>query len=154
MRRAVTRKAGVTLAFLLVGGTAAWAAENVASAVATPQTTTPTDEATQVPQAPEASPEAAAAQSAERGRAIFEKRCVTCHGASGKGDGRVAKLFKPKPSDLTASKKSDTYKTEIITKGGASVGRSIMMPSWEAEMSAEQIGDVVAYLAVLAGNGG
>jgi mono/diheme cytochrome c family protein len=153
MRRAVTRKAGVTLAFLLIGGTAAWAAENVASAVTTPQTTTPTEEAPQVPAASE-TPEAQAAQSAERGRAIFEKRCVTCHGASGKGDGRVAKLVKPKPSDLTASTKSNTYKTEIISKGGPSVGRSIMMPSWEAEMSAEQIGDVVAYLAVLSGNGG
>ena len=136
------------LAALLLVATA-WAAENVASAVTTRQATvapdaTPSDAPTAVP----------VTGAADRGRAIFESRCVTCHGAGGKGDGRVARLYNPKPSDLTTSTKSDNYKAMIIRKGGAYVGRSLIMPSWESELSAEEIGDVVAYLAVLAGNGG
>jgi mono/diheme cytochrome c family protein len=137
------------LAALLLVATA-WAAENVASAVTTRQATvapdaTPSDASTAVP---------ATSTSADRGRVIFESRCVTCHGAGGKGDGRVARLYNPKPSDLTTSTKSDNYKAMIIRKGGAYVGRSLIMPSWESELTAEEIGDVVAYLAVLAGNGG
>jgi mono/diheme cytochrome c family protein len=139
------RRAGSTLAVLLVCATTAWATENVASAVVTRQATV----------TPSPAPEAGSAPSAaDRGRAVFESRCVTCHGANGKGDGRVAKLYNPKPSDLTTSTKSDTYKAMIIRKGGAYVGRSLIMPSWESELSAEEIGDVVSYLAVLAGNGG
>ncbi len=134
------------LAALLLVATA-WAAENVASAVTTRQATVAPDAA------PSAAP-TAVPSAADRGRAIFESRCVTCHGAGGKGDGRVARLYNPKPSDLTTSTKSDNYKAMIIRKGGAYVGRSLIMPSWESELSAEEIGDVVAYLAVLAGNGG
>lgn len=100
-------------------------------------------------QAAAAAPAAAARTAAERGRAVYEARCVTCHGVNGKGDGRVARLYNPRPSDLTASTKSDMYKTMIIRKGGAYVGRSLIMPSWEAELSAEEIADVVSYLAVL-----
>jgi cytochrome c oxidase cbb3-type subunit III len=75
-----------------------------------------------------------------------------CHGDSGKGDGRVAKLYNPRPSDLTASSKTDLYKTTIIRKGGAYVGRSIVMPAWGSELSEAQIQDVVAYLRVIAGS--
>jgi mono/diheme cytochrome c family protein len=96
-----------------------------------------------------ARPASAAGSTAERGREIFESRCVVCHGMGGRGDGRVARMYNPRPSDLTASTKSDTYKTMIIRKGGAYVGRSLIMPSWDGELTAQQISDVVAYLRVL-----
>lgn len=87
---------------------------------------------------------------AERGRAVFAAHCVTCHGDAGKGDGRVARLYSPRPSDLTASSKSDLYKTTIIRKGGAYLGRSMVMPAWGNELSEAQIQDVVAFLRTLA----
>jgi mono/diheme cytochrome c family protein len=87
-----------------------------------------------------------APEAAMRGRAVFESHCVTCHGAAGKGDGRVARLYNPKPSDLTASTQSDSYKSDIIRKGGASLGRSPVMPAWGGELSDAEIGDLLAYL--------
>jgi len=87
---------------------------------------------------------------AERGRSVFAANCVMCHGDSGKGDGRAAKLYNPRPSDLTASSKTDLYKTTIIRKGGAYVGRSMVMPAWGNELSEAQIQDVVAYLRAIA----
>jgi cytochrome c oxidase cbb3-type subunit 3 len=87
---------------------------------------------------------------AERGRSVFAAHCVMCHGELGKGDGRVAKLYNPRPSDLTASSRTDLYKTTIIRKGGAYVGRSVVMPAWGDELSEAEIQDLVAYLRVLA----
>ena len=87
---------------------------------------------------------------ADRGRSISAANCVLCHGDAGKGDGRAAKLYNPRPADLTASTKSDLYKSTIIRKGGAYVGRSMIRPAWGAELSDAQIQDVVAYLRVIA----
>jgi mono/diheme cytochrome c family protein len=39
-------------------------------------------------------------QSAE-GRVYFERYCVTCHGAEGKGDGPLASGLRQRPADLT-----------------------------------------------------
>jgi mono/diheme cytochrome c family protein len=102
-----------------------------------------------VVRAPASDAGSAAPEAATRGRAVFESHCVTCHGASGKGDGRVARLYNPKPSDLTASTQSDSYKSNIIRKGGASVGRSVIMPAWGGELSDAEIGDLVAYLRLI-----
>ena len=44
------------------------------------------------------------------------------------------------------SDKNDAYFGLIIRKGGAASGRSEFMPSWEAELTNEQINDLVAYL--------
>jgi mono/diheme cytochrome c family protein len=92
-------------------------------------------------------------ETAERGRSVFAAHCVMCHGELGKGDGRVAKLYNPRPSDLTASARTDLYKTTIIRKGGAFVGRSVVMPAWGDELSEAEIQDLVAYLRVLAARG-
>lgn len=35
------------------------------------------------------------------GRAVYERECIDCHGANGKGDGRVAKKLEKRPSDLS-----------------------------------------------------
>lgn len=37
-----------------------------------------------------------------KGKTLFEKQCVMCHGSKGKGNGSAAVDFKPQPSDLTA----------------------------------------------------
>lgn len=36
-------------------------------------------------------------------RALFGDQCVECHGDSGKGDGPQAKMYEPRPHDLTDS---------------------------------------------------
>ena len=84
-----------------------------------------------------------------RGSIAFRTYCVLCHGAEGKGDGRAAKMYTPRPANLTVSPFNDTYKEMIIRGGGASVGRSAYMPPWGDELTDEQIRDVVAFLREL-----
>ena len=84
-----------------------------------------------------------------RGSIAFRTYCVLCHGTEGKGDGRAAKMYTPRPANLTVSPFNDTYKEMIIRGGGASVGRSAYMPPWGDELTDEQIRDVVAFLREL-----
>jgi mono/diheme cytochrome c family protein len=84
-----------------------------------------------------------------RGRALFDTYCVLCHGAAGKGDGRAAGLQKVRPADLTISSRSDDYKLQIISNGGAAMSRSASMPPWKGVLTHEQIADIVAYLRVM-----
>lgn len=84
-----------------------------------------------------------------RGSIVFRTYCVLCHGADGRGDGRAAKLYTPRPANLTVSPFGDAYKEMIIRGGGASVGRSSFMPPWGGELSEEQIHDLVTFLREL-----
>lgn len=41
------------------------------------------------------------AQDGEMGRALYESYCASCHGPSGRGDGRMAALLVLEPTDLS-----------------------------------------------------
>ena len=56
--------------------------------------------------------------SVKNGAATFQRYCVLCHGERGDGNGPAAKVYNPRPADLTASTRSDEYKTTIIRDGG------------------------------------
>lgn len=88
-----------------------------------------------------------------RGRALFETYCVLCHGTAGKGDGRAAQLQKVRPSDLTASSRTDDYKSQIISNGGAALSRSESMPAWKTVLTEQQIADVIVYLRAMTERG-
>ena len=81
-----------------------------------------------------------------RGGLVYANYCVTCHGLNADGNGRAARLYNPRPANLRLSDKNDAYFGLIIRKGGAATGRSEFMPTWEAELTNEQINDLVAYL--------
>ncbi len=81
-----------------------------------------------------------------RGGLVFANYCVTCHGINADGNGRAARLYNPRPANLRASDKNDAYFGLIIRKGGVALGRSEFMPTWEAELTNEQIADLVHYL--------
>ena len=81
-----------------------------------------------------------------RGGLVYANYCVTCHGINADGNGRAARLYNPKPANLRSSDKNDAYLNLIVRKGGAALGRSEFMPTWEAELTNEQISDLVAYL--------
>lgn len=84
-----------------------------------------------------------------RGRRIFEKRCVMCHGATGKGDGIRAMSLAVRPANLSVSKLSEAEQARIIEKGGAAVGRSPLMPVWGNEFSRKEIQNLVKYLQAI-----
>jgi mono/diheme cytochrome c family protein len=85
-----------------------------------------------------------------RGEIVFSNYCTLCHGITGEGNGRAAKLHEPRPANLRRSMVPDKYKEMIIRKGGAGWGRSPDMPSWQDELTEEQIQDVVNFLRTIA----
>ncbi|WP_334188475.1 c-type cytochrome [Noviherbaspirillum sp.] len=88
------------------------------------------------------SPEA----SVYRGGIVFSHYCALCHGVKADGNGRTAKMYDPRPANLTTSDKNDDYKELIVRQGGAALGRSQFMPPWGGELTDEQIRDVIAFL--------
>lgn len=102
---------------------------------------------------PAADGDRARAQAAARGAAVFQRYCVLCHGSTGHGNGRAARLHNPRPVDLTRSEANDQYRELIIRRGGLKVGRSEAMPPWQDELTAQQIRDVIAFLGALSAGG-
>lgn len=84
--------------------------------------------------------------SVKRGEVVYKTNCILCHGVNADGKGRAAKLYDPPPADLTHSNKNDDYKTQIIRVGGKAMGRSEVMPSWESQLTNQEIIDLVRYL--------
>jgi cytochrome c oxidase cbb3-type subunit 3 len=89
----------------------------------------------------------------EQGKKLYGQFCASCHGQSGKGDGAAAAALNPKPRDHTnkeyMSKMSDDEMLKVIKNGGASVGKSPLMPPWGAALKDDQIQDVIAYIRTL-----
>ena len=88
------------------------------------------------------------------GKKLYQTYCTGCHGASGKGDGPAGKTLPVKPADHTNGKKMSQYSDEhlanVISKGGASVGKSPQMPAWGAVLKEAQIHEIVLYIRTLA----
>lgn len=86
----------------------------------------------------------------ERGEKLYNRYCRGCHGEEGKGD---ALTFQPHVNNL--SRKGyietlpDSYLLLAITKGGAGIGKSNAMPSWEETLSKQQMYDIIAYVRSL-----
>ena len=71
---------------------------------------------------------AAATQEADT---IWQQRCTTCHGATGKGDGAAAAALNPKPRDFSSAtwqaSVTDEHIEKVILEGGQAVGLSMLM---------------------------
>ncbi|MCA9547013.1 MAG: c-type cytochrome, partial [Myxococcales bacterium] len=74
----------------------------------------------------------AAAADMEAAKTLFTQRCVTCHGAEGKGDGPAGAALNPKPRTFSDAewqgKVTDEHLSKVIIGGGPSVGLSPLMP--------------------------
>ena len=84
-------------------------------------------------------------KSSIRGGLVYKTYCTLCHGKKGDGAGRATKLYGD--LKLAITKQSPEYMEKIIRGGGEAVGGSPFMPTWQDELSDEQIRDVVEYLA-------
>ena len=89
----------------------------------------------------------------EKGKVVYEKRCVWCHGWEGKGDGPAADLLRPRPRDFTRGlfkiRTTPTGKIpidddifNIISKGMPGT----FMPAWEEVLSEEERRQLVVYI--------
>ncbi len=85
-----------------------------------------------------------------KGQEIYTTYCATCHGPTGLGDGIASAALDPKPRDLSSAAILETYTDEylvnVITNGGAAVGKSPMMTAWAGIISPEDINNVVAHI--------
>ena len=80
------------------------------------------------------------------GKTVYETNCANCHGNEGRGDGPVGQALVPPPSDLTATKKkSDQDLLNTINNGRPGTA----MPSWNGDLSAQEIQDVLSYIRSL-----
>lgn len=84
----------------------------------------------------------------ERGRSIYEQRCLECHGAEGRGDGVKAPFLSPRPGNLVSaatSAKSDKDLLKVIANGRPRTA----MPAWKDQLSEEDQQAVLQYLRSL-----
>ena len=86
------------------------------------------------------------ARAAEDGAGAYQKNCVSCHGAGGKGDGPAAKMLKPPPGDFATGLKgmADADIAKLIKEGGKSMGKN--HPAFGTKLSDDQINAVVQHI--------
>jgi mono/diheme cytochrome c family protein len=82
---------------------------------------------------------------AANGKKLAETNCVSCHGASGKGDGVAAAALNPKPADWTSAKVQAESEGSLFWK--ISNGRG-PMPPWK-HLPEKDRWDLVAYVKSL-----
>jgi len=93
----------------------------------------------------------AQAADVEKGKALFAQRCAMCHGEKGAGDGPVAATMPEgqKPRNLAAGVNKfatdDAKLTELLQKGGAAVGLSVLMPA-QSDLKPAELADLVAFV--------
>jgi mono/diheme cytochrome c family protein len=93
-----------------------------------------------------ANPLAANGKVTARGAAVYASFCETCHGPSGKGDGRVAQRGFPTPASLLAPRAvamADGQMFHVLTYGQGN------MPSYAAQISREDRWAAIAYVRTL-----
>lgn len=104
-------------------------------------------------------PAAAGAGDAASGKSSYDMFCSTCHGAQGKGDGPAGAALDPPPRDLSAGEfkldadgdgttGTDADLALVIKNGAAAYGGNPAMVAW-AQLTDEQVADIVAYLRTL-----
>lgn len=93
------------------------------------------------------------------GQAVYQKRCVQCHGVSGDGNGPVAKYMYPRPRDyrkgvfkFTTTPYGAKPRREDLVKTVKIGVRGTSMPSFKF-LSPEEIEAVVDYVLVLTHRG-
>ena len=87
-----------------------------------------------------------------RGHRVFLKRCATCHGPQGRGDGQNAYNLQPPPPDFQESltKLGVDERRRIIEGGTASVGRSSLCPPWGRSVGPDDVDALLAWLEAAA----
>jgi len=82
---------------------------------------------------------------AQEAKSIYDDKCVSCHGTSGKGEGPVA-------ATLTFANalagKSDEWIAKATKEGGAAVGLAPTMPPF-SDLTDDQVKGLVAYMKSL-----
>lgn len=84
------------------------------------------------------------------GERLYQRYCSPCHGTTGEGDGLHSYMLNPPPANhadtVHMNTLSDEHLFEIISDGGAGVGKSPEMPRWNTVLNKNDISNVIMYL--------
>ncbi len=81
------------------------------------------------------------------GKTAYDARCASCHGDTGKGDGKATRFIKPAPADISTAEARDRMTDgEMFYK--ITEGRK-PMPGMARTLSEEERWQVVHYLRTL-----
>ncbi len=97
--------------------------------------------------------ETLSAQDANRGKAVYEKWCLECHGETGEGNGQGAKFMLPPPRNFVQAQ----YQIRSTASGELPTDADILrivdegmpntaMPEWKSKLTSTERQDVVAYV--------
>ena len=87
-----------------------------------------------------------------RGKAVYERHCLSCHGAGGSGDGPAARSLKVPPANFhrfQSFMKSDDELLRTVEHGVV----FSPMHSWRGQLSDGEMHDVVGYIRLLSQQG-
>ena len=85
---------------------------------------------------------------ASRGKAVYERHCLSCHGVQGRGDGPNAVLLTIAPANFHrpgSFLKSDETLLRMIEHGGV----YSPMHAWRGRLTDGEMQDVLAYIRLL-----
>jgi cytochrome c5 len=89
-----------------------------------------------------------------QGKRIFYDKCVWCHADSTPAGPSNRMNLNPMPplvnDGAVFNSLSDEYLENVITLGGAAMGKSAIMPPWGRTLTQNQIREVIAYIRAVA----
>jgi len=84
------------------------------------------------------------------GASRYNALCKKCHGKTGKGDGKMAKIIKDPPiTDFTEQNLSTRAMRNVILQGGEAMSLSPKMPPWGDELSSTELESLIMYIKTL-----
>jgi mono/diheme cytochrome c family protein len=98
-------------------------------------------------------PAAAQTSSSADGAALYQQRCASCHGKTGRGDGEYAGLLNPRPREFTSGRfkfrSTDTGNLPTDDDLAHSIAEGLhgtSMPTWKAFLKPEEVQALVAQV--------
>ncbi|WNM61302.1 cytochrome c [Candidatus Nitrospira neomarina] len=82
----------------------------------------------------------------QKGKALYERHCETCHGPGGKGDGPIGQALIPPAANLTLlGKQSDTTILDTLRNGRPGTA----MPAWKNDLNTLELNHLLSFLRTL-----
>ncbi len=95
----------------------------------------------------------------DMGKAVYDQRCIWCHGVEGDGDSAATEWLNPPPRDFSSAQyKIKTTGFDDIVPNDEDIYRMIAkgmpgtaMPGWDDILSEQEIWDLTAYIKTFGG---